>query len=85
MMDVLACQVKAKFYRHRPVYAEALQRTSIAGLQKHFSPLGTKLYFHANFAKEKKMYCFDHQRGHLVTWLQTKNSIGSLPNISAGL
>ena len=40
--------------------------------QKHFSPLGTKLYFHVNSSK-KNFYCIDPQHGCLVTWLQTKN------------
>ena len=41
--------------------------------QKHFSPLGTKLHFSYEFF-EKKFYCIDPQHGHLVTWLQTKNT-----------
>ena len=39
---------------------------------KHFSPLGTKPYFHVNSSREK-IYRFDPQHGRLVTWLQTKN------------
>ena len=45
--------------------------------KKHFSPLGTKLYFHVNSSK-KKFCCIDHkphhQHGRLVTRLQAKNS-----------
>jgi len=42
--------------------------------QKHFSPLGTKLHFHVNSAKNMTIYRFDHQHGRLITWSQTKNS-----------
>ena len=38
----------------------------------HFSPLGTRLYFHVNSSR-KNLYCIDPQHGCLVTWLQTKN------------
>ena len=38
--------------------------------KKHFSPLGTKLYFHVNSSKKDLLY----QHGRLVTWLQAKNS-----------
>ena len=40
--------------------------------QMHFSPLGTRLYFHVNSSR-KNLYCIDPQHGCLVTWLQTKN------------
>ena len=39
--------------------------------QKHFSPLGTKLYFHVN--SSRKFYYIEPQHGCLDTWLQTKN------------
>ena len=42
--------------------------------QKHFSPLGNKLYFHVN--SSKKNYYMDHQHGRLVTWFQHKNIHG---------
>ena len=42
--------------------------------QKHFSPLGTKLYFHVNSSR-KYSFCFEPQHGRLVTWLQTKNIV----------
>ena len=45
--------------------------------QKHFSPLGTKPYFHVNSSR-KKSYFIDHQHGHLVAWLQAKNT----PNLA---
>ena len=35
--------------------------------QKHFSPLG--IILSCKFFEEK-LYCFDPQRGRLVTWLQ---------------
>ena len=37
--------------------------------QRHFPPLGTKLYFH--MISSRKFNCIDHQHDHLVTWLQT--------------
>ena len=40
--------------------------------QMHFSPLGTRLYFHVNSSR-KNLYCIDPQCGCLVTWLQTNN------------
>ena len=62
------------------------QKVVIAGLQltsrqscwgtrtKRFPPLGTKLVYHANSAKKLVFYCFDHQHGRLVTWLQAINT-----------
>ena len=38
--------------------------------QKHFSPVGTKLYFHVYF------FCTDTPHDRLLTWLQTKNFLG---------
>ena len=32
----------------------------------------------------KKLYCIDPQHGHLVTWLQTKNTSFSPNELSAG-
>ena len=64
-----------------PPCAGGQQVWRIAGLQltsrqpqrtKRFPPLGTKLFYHANSAK-KVFYCFDHQHGCLVTWLQAIN------------
>ena len=40
--------------------------------QKHFSSLGSNLYFHVNYSR-RQFYCTDPQHGRLVTWLQTKN------------
>ena len=41
--------------------------------QKHFSSLGSNLYFHVNSSR-RQFYCTDPQHGRLVTWLQTKNT-----------
>ena len=43
--------------------------------QKHFSPLGTKLYFHVNSSRKYSDYCIDIKHGRLVTWLQAKNIV----------
>ena len=42
-------------------------------LTKAFLSTGNLTLFHVNFSK--KFYCIIIQHGHLVTWLQTKNSI----------
>ena len=44
--------------------------------QKHFSPLGTKLYFHVNSSTKYSDFCTDVTgHGRLVTWLQAKNIV----------
>ena len=40
--------------------------------QKHFSSLGSNLYFPVNSSR-KQFFFIDPQHGRLVTWLQTKN------------
>ena len=46
--------------------------------QKHFSPLGTKLYFHVNSSRKNSIE-IDPKHGRLVKWLQTENiSLGVL-------
>ena len=42
--------------------------------KKHFSPLGTKLYFHVNSSKKKKSVVLTTNTPPTVTWLQAKNS-----------
>ena len=41
--------------------------------QKHFSSLGSNLYFHVNSSR-KQFYCTYPQHCRLVTWLQTKDT-----------
>ena len=41
--------------------------------QRHFSSLGSNLYFHVNSSR-KQFYCTYPQHCRLVTWLQTKNT-----------
>ena len=41
--------------------------------QKHFSSLGSNLYFPVNSSR-KQFFFTDPQHGRLVTWLQTKNT-----------
>ena len=43
--------------------------------QKHFSLLGTKLYFHVNSSRKYSENCIDIKHGRLVTWLQAKNIV----------
>ena len=45
--------------------------------QKHFSPLGTILYFHVNSSRKILLYWppTHIQHGRLVTWLQTKKML----------
>ena len=59
----------------------------MAGLQRHVTAAilviknkgdsllwKQKSIFMKNLCEKKTFYCIDHQHGHLVTWLQTKNS-----------
>ena len=43
--------------------------------QKHFSPLGTKLYFHVHSSRKYSFVLTPNKHGRLFTWLQTKNKI----------
>ena len=43
-------------------------------IQKHFSPLGTKPYFHVNSSKKNSILLSTTSKGRLVVWLQAKNT-----------
>ena len=61
-MQWLVCSVMSR----RPSWWSRTKATLSSGNK---NPLSCKI-----FVKKKTFYCIDHQHGHLVTWLQTKNS-----------
>ena len=61
-MQWLVCSVTSR----RPSWWSRTKATLSSGNKNPFS---CKI-----FVKKKTFYCIDHQHGHLVTWLQTKNS-----------
>ena len=64
-LEIYICILLTSFSRSVPKVASG----PVGGLQqKHFSPLGAKLYFHVKFF-EQNFYCIDPQHGRLVTWL----------------
>ena len=65
---------KVMFTLYRIAFAQARKPGHVGGQeQKHFSSLGTKLYFHVNSSRKKILLVWP-QHGRLVTWLQTKNT-----------
>ena len=43
--------------------------------QKHYSPPGTKLYFHVNSVRKNSIVSTRNMHGRLVSWLQTKGTL----------